>query len=261
MSEHLKIKVRTFLILIFSVTMQFLTLADGYSYHPLITDDTGTQGKGRLQYEFQFEYSHDKEEGIRTQVLNINNTLTYGLTDSLDIALAIPYLYWKEENGEVIDEAGISDIELGIKYRFYEGERFRIALKPSILIPAGDEKRGLGAGRFGGSVFLIFDRDFESFTLFLNAGYIRNENNIGERENLWHLSLAGEYRMTEALKVVANAGIERDPERDSEQEPVFLIAGAVYTLSESLDLSGGIKAGLTETESDLSLMAGITMRF
>ena len=31
-----------------------------YAAHPLITDDTGTQGKGRFQLELNGEYSFDK---------------------------------------------------------------------------------------------------------------------------------------------------------------------------------------------------------
>lgn len=232
-----------------------------FAYHPLITDDTGTQGKGRYQYEFQLEYGYDEEEDIKTKELSVNNTLTYGLSDNLDMGIGLPYLYWKEENSESIDEDGFSDIEFGLKYRFYEGDGLKIAIKPSISIPTGDEERGLGAGRAGGKVFLIIDKEFKNVTLFFNAGYLRNENKIGERKNLWHISLAGEYRLSEAFKAVANVGIEQNPEKDSSEEPVFLIVGAVYSLSDSLDLSAGIKTGLTSVETDLSLMGGITWRF
>lgn len=251
---------RVLLISIFIFSL-ILYLSPAYAYHPLITDDTGTQGKGRYQYEFQLEYGYDKEEGIKSKELSVNNTLTYGLTDNLDIGIGAPYIYWKEEDGESIHESGFSDIELGLKYRFYEFKGFNAALKPSITIPSGDEKRGLGSGRVTGRLFLILDKEFEDFTLFFNAGYIRNENRIDERKNLWHLSLAGEYRIKEELKIVGNIGMEKAPDRTSDKEPAFLIAGAVYSLSEVFDLSGGVKTGLTTPETDLSFMAGSTLRF
>lgn len=247
------------LFLFLIVTVSF-SIKASYAYHPLITDDTGTQGKGRFQYEFQIEYAMDKEEIKRVDLL-VNNTLTYGITDSIDLAIGIPYLYWKEENHESIDESGFSDIELGIKYRFYEEDGLKIAIKPSITLPNGDEERGLGAGRTGGRLFLLIDREFKDISLFFNAGYIRNENKVDEREDLWHLSIAGEYRISESLKIVANTGIERNPEVGANKHPIFLIAGGVYSPQESLDLSFGVKAGLTEVETDLSLMAGITVRF
>lgn len=256
----LRIKVYHIFFSLF-LLISILNLSPLYAYHPLITDDTGTQGKGRYQYEFQLEYGYDREEGIKTEELSLNNTLTYGLTDNLDIGIGAPYIYWKEEDGESIDESGFSDIELGLKYRFYELKGFKAAIKPSITIPSGDEKRGLGSGRVTGRLFLILDKEFEDFTLFFNAGYIRNENSVDERKNLWHLSLAGEYRIKEELKIVGNIGMEKAPDKTADEELAFLIGGAVYSLSEVFDLSGGIKAGLTKTETDLSLMAGITWRF
>ncbi len=267
-------RIRVLLISFFLFSFIF-SLSPSYAYHPLITDDTGTQGRGRYQYEFQVEYGHDKEEGIKTKELSVNNTLTYGLTDNIDIGIGIPFVYWKEEDGESIDESGFSDIELQLKYRFYEAEGLKVAIKPSITMPTGDEERGLGTGRVTGRLFLILDKEFKDLTIFFNAGYIRNENRIDERKDLWHFSLAGEYRIEEHLKVVGNIGMEKNPDRNQNEEPAFLIAGAVYSFrartedklqsvnhdSEVLDLSLGIKTGLTGPETDLSLLAGITLRF
>ncbi|MCX7793960.1 MAG: transporter [Thermodesulfovibrionales bacterium] len=249
------------LFYLFVILSSTLIFSYARAYHPLITDDTGTQGSGRFQYEFQVEYGSDKEDGIKTEEFTLNNTLTYGLTDNIDISIAVPYIYWKEENGQTIDEEGFSDLELGIKYRFYEREGLKIAIKTSITIPSGDEERGLGTGRFTGKAFLIIDREFKDLTLFFNAGYIRNENRIGERENLWHLSVAGEYRLREDFKIAANAGVEENPDSTSDEKPAFLLGGIVYSVTDTFDLSGGIKAGLTEPETDLSLLAGITLRF
>ncbi len=243
----------------------FLTLVlkvtTASAYHPLITDDTGTQGKGRFQYEFNVEYGYDKEAGIKTEELTVNNTLTYGITDTIDLAIGIPYAYWKEEDGGSIDEDGLSDIELAVKYRFYEAERLRLALKPSITIPSGDSNRGLGTGRVTGRLFLIVDKEFEDFTLFFNVGYIRNENKVGERSDLWHISLAGEYKIKEALKIALNTGVERNPEPDSNTSPAFLLGGLVYSVTEAFDLSAAIKAGLNKPETDWAGLAGITLRF
>ncbi|MFN3739771.1 MAG: transporter [Thermodesulfovibrionales bacterium] len=253
-------RIKVLFIFLFAFSLIF-SVSPVWAYHPLITDDTGTQGEGRWQYDFNVEYGYDKDKGIKTKELSLNNTLTYGLTDNLDIGIGIPYVYWKEEDHESIDESGFSDIELGLKYRFYETKGLNVAIKPSITIPSGDEERGLGTGRVTGRFFLILDREFRDLTFFFNAGYIRNENRIDERKNLWHLSLAGEYRIKEGFKVVGNIGMEKDPDRTSHKNPAFLIIGTVYTFSDAFDLSAGIKRGLTEPETDTSLMAGITLRF
>jgi len=245
----------------FSILFILSVTSTVFAYHPLITDDTGTQGKGRFQYELNIEYGHDKEEGVKTDETAIGMTFTYGLVDNLDIALGIPYLILKEENGKTIEEDGIGDLAFDIKYRFYEKDGLRIAMKPGIGFPTGDYERRLGSGKVTGRIFLIIDKEFEPVTLFFNAGYIRNENKVAERRDLWHISLAGEYKLKENFKIVLNTGIETNPEKGSDTHPTFLLGGLVYSISESFDLSGGIKTGLNSAETDLSVLAGITLRF
>ena len=71
-----------------------------YAAIPLITDDTGTQGKGKFQLELAGEYGHDKEESVTNKNSDFSAALTYGVADSLDIVLSIPYQIWHaEENG------------------------------------------------------------------------------------------------------------------------------------------------------------------
>ena len=41
---------------------------------PLITDDTGTQGKGKSQIEIFGEYVYDKEEGVKTKETDLAAT-------------------------------------------------------------------------------------------------------------------------------------------------------------------------------------------
>src|SRR5512135_311293 len=48
-------------ILLFGVSPAFGT-------HPLFTDDTLTQGKGKSQVEMSFQYEHDDDSGIKTEL-------------------------------------------------------------------------------------------------------------------------------------------------------------------------------------------------
>jgi len=226
----------------------------GFAYHPLITDDTGTQGKGRFQCELNVEYGYEKEENIETEEAALGMTLTYGVVDNLDIAAGISYLFLPENNG-------IGDLSLDIKYRFYERRGLMIGLKGGLNFPAGDYGKGLGSGMINGRIFLMIDKEFALLTLFFNAGYIRNENRVDERKNLWHLSLAGEYKLMKSLKIALNTGIETNPEKGSKNHPLFLLGGLVYSSYENFDLSGGIKTELTSAETHLSVLAGITFRF
>jgi len=71
-----------------------------FASHPLITDEAGIQGKGKIQLEIDGEYKHDKneDEGITTKTIQLTSTLTCGITDPLDISIGVSVLRkrWSE---------------------------------------------------------------------------------------------------------------------------------------------------------------------
>jgi len=238
--------------------------ACGYAeaMHPLITDDTGTQGKGRFQIEVNGEYSRDREEGVTEETFEIGTIASYGLIDPIDIVLGIPFKKWQSEESGIRDsEKGLSDISLEIKWRFYEEGGLSLAVKPGLTFPTGDDKKGLGSGKATYSLFFIATKKIEPWAFHLNLGYIRNENRLDERNDLWHASLANEWEVARNLKLVGNIGMERNPEKGSSTHPAFVIGGIVYSIREDLDIDFGLKGGLTKTEADYSLLAGIAWRF
>lgn len=241
------------------LSMILLIYSSAAAYHPLITDDSGTQGRGNAQLELGIEYAQDKAEGITSKETLLSATVAYGLIDSIDIILGIPYLFVKETGKEC--ENGISDISIEIKCSYGTINNFNLAIKPGITIPSGDDEKGFGTAEITATLFLIIDREFENTSLYFNAGYIRNENKIDERKNLWHISLAGEYRITDALKLVVNAGMEKNPEEESSENPAFLIGGLVYSVIDNLNLDIGVKTGLNSAETDYTLLTGITLNF
>lgn len=100
----------------------------------------------------------------------------------------------------------------------------------------------------------------------LNLGYIRNEYKLpadenANRKDLWRVSLASQADVVKGLKAVANIGMERNPDKTSDTYPAFILGGLIYSITESLDIDAGIKVGLNKTETDISYLAGITLRF
>lgn len=238
-----------------------------WSAHPLITDDTGTQGKGRFQLELNGQYDRDKEietgAPVESTAWQAGATLSYGIVESADLVLNLPYVSAEvEKNGiSVYDEDGISDVSLEVKWRFYETGGLSFALKPGIILPTGDEKKELGAGRVGYHLFLIGSKEYEPWAFHVNLGYIRNNNVFDEKENIWHASIASMYEAVRGLNLVANVGIESNPDQAADNDPAFAVLGAIYAVNEDFDIDAGIKFGLTSSETDMSLMAGIAVRF
>lgn len=243
-----------------------LHAAVSYAAHPLITDDTGTQGKGGLQLELNAEYAYDKEREedvtVTEKATEISTTLSYGVADTVDFVLGIPFQWVRvtEDGRRVESESGFADVALELKWRFYEQNGLSFALKPGISIPTGDDQRGLGTGRVGWGLFLIGSKETAPWAFHANVGYTRNENSADERENIWHASVAATVEVAEGLQLAANTGIETNPDRGSNTHPVFIIGGIIYSISENVDIDFGIKAGLNRAETDYAVLAGIAWR-
>ena len=239
-----------------SVLFVLCLVANSYAAHPLITDDTGTQGTGKFELEVNVEYSNDNGDST-TQFAA---TLSSGIRENIDLVIGTPYqfLRTRDDDGGWATEDGISDILLELKWRFYEKDGLGFALKPGIILPTGDEDKGLGDGEPAYSLFLITTKEIDPLILHFNLGYIKNGR---ELRDIWHYSLAGEYKVTKPLTIVANIGGETNPDRESNVHPVFLVGGIVYNLTENFDIDFGIKTGLNKAEADYTLLAGIILRF
>jgi hypothetical protein len=46
-----------------------------------------------------------------------------------------------------------------------------------------------------------------------------------------------------------------------DKHPAFILGGVIYSITESLDIDFGIKAGLNDVETDYAFLAGLAFRF
>jgi hypothetical protein len=238
-----------------------------WAAHPLITDDTGTQGKGKFQLELNGQYDwdsdHSEDASFKSTGGQAAATLSYGVAENVDLVLSLPYLWGKTEVNEITlyDEQGIGDAVLEMKWRLFEKDGFSLALKPGISIPTGNDEKGLGAGLLGGHIFLIGSKELGSWAFHATLGYIRNENKADEHKDIWHASVAATWEVIKNLKLATNVGIEHNPDDDANNDPAFLIGGIIYSINENFDVDLGIKCGLDSSETDISALAGVAFRF
>lgn len=233
-----------------------------FAAHPLITDDAGTMGAGKAQLEMNGEYGHDKEDGVTSTKTEGAATLSYGLSETVDLVVGLPYQHLRvKEADTTLTENGISDTAIEVKWRFYEHDDLSLAIKPGLTLPTGDDEKGLSSGKASYSLFFIASQEMDPWAFHLNLGYIRSENTLDEEKDLWHASVAASLAVTEDLHAVANLGVESNPAKLTGSDPAFFLAGLVYALSEEFDLDCGIKYGLTDPETDYTVLAGVTWKF
>ena len=228
-----------------------------WASHPLVTDDTGTQGQGHFQLEVNGQYDNNKEDGKTITGGQAAAALSYGLTDTIDVVVGAPYLWTEDANG-------LSDMSVDVKFRIFENDGLSFAVKPGLSLPTGDQGNGLGTGKVGGHLYLIGTKETGPWCFSVNLGYIRNETDMDAdsvEKNIWHISASGAYALNDHWKLVADIVTERNTDRNADNDPVEAIAGVIYSPTKDIDLDLGIKRGITSSAPDWSLMAGTTFRF
>ncbi len=257
---------------IFLVFMLTFLCNQVFAAHPLITDDTGTQGKGKFQIELNSEFNNDKEteQDITTDETSneIATIISYGIKDHIDIVLGIPYQanQLKEDDSITSDDKGLSDISIESKWRFYDKNGLTFAIKPGFAFPTGDENKGLGNGKISRSLTFITTKEINKTVIHINLFYTHNDFDLKEdkeanRKDIWHASLASQISATEQLDLVANIGIESNPDKISNVHPSFILGGVIYSIKENFDVDLGIKGGLNKPETDSTFLAGFAYRF
>ena len=208
------------------------------SFGPILAERAETIGKGRFSFGFTYQnlrfdtiegvdmskipavFSHDdaelrggREDVVTTlnafdvRVNQFNAFLTYGLTDRLDVSVAIPMvsndvmvtsratvqrvgtvdedIHFFRESDDSIGQnrdftafgsaSGLGDITVRVKSNFW---RQTMAFGVDLRVPTGDEMNLLGTGATGAKPFLIWSLSHPIFSPHLNAGYQWNGSSI-----------------------------------------------------------------------------------
>ena len=251
-----------------------------WAAHPFITDDAETQGAGNWQLELQAErgqldYTADTGAGPveqRRKITVFTPVLTYGLLENLDVALGLNHVRQRiTENGMVTEDAdGTADSTLELKWRFYEADGFSLALKPGLLLPTGDENRGLGSGKLSWGVNFIATYEAKPWTFLGNVAYSYVRYKLPQdaddnRADLWRVSGGISYAVRDDLRLVGEAGVRTNASRNDPHLPgsngQFAMLGAIYSPTGKIDLDVGFRKSLNHAELDWTILAGATFRW
>ena len=137
-------------------------LNPAYAAHPLVSEDTGTQGVGGYQVEINTDWL--KDEGVKTRIATA--TLTRGVLENVDTFINLPYTLSKPN--------GFNDVSIGVKWRFFEADGFSMGLKPEYRLASGDQEKSLGDGRSGEALTLMTQYEWGAFTWLFNIGSERH---------------------------------------------------------------------------------------
>jgi len=264
------------------LTSSFILLPSslGWAAHPFITDDTGTQGAANWQLELQADFSRNESTADvgagpveqRRKVSAFTPVLSYGILDNLDVQLGLTRLrQHTTENGIVTaDASGMGDAALELKWRFYEANGLSLGLKPGLLLPSGDENRGLGTGRTSWGVTVIAAYEAEPWTFLGNIAYTQARYKLAQdaansRSDLWRVSGGVAYALTGEVRLVGELGARTNESKNDAFLPgsngQFAMVGVIYSPGKNLDLDAGFRKNLNNAEFDKAFLVGATFRW
>jgi len=232
-----------------------------HAAHPLLTEDTGTQGAGNFQLELTGERGREATDAGTLRTDRPAAVVSYGLVDTADLQIGTSYLGLRLDDGTMpTRNAGLSDVTVDVKWRFLEQGPLSLALKPGIIIPVGSEARGLGRGNWAGGSLLVLSYEPGPVAFHSHLGYLYNDI-VGERRSLWHLSGAVTWQATDQLKVVADVAYDTNPIELGADGVFRTVLGAIYSPVKNVDLDVGVKRGHQRPALGVAWLAGLTVRW
>ena len=238
--------------------------------HPLITDDTGTQGPGGVLVESNVNYLKDNQ--FKSTAVPV--AFTAGIGETMDAAFEIPYLWLYPSPATGDDENGFSDVLFKFKHRFYEREKkageheqFELSLAYQVAFsqPMGREEKGLGAGTARWGARLISTTEWESVEINANIGY-ESSGKALRRGNFTFdhavaLSIAAKYERAKPWEPVVELAVIRIKETDVYSRIANALVGMIYEPSEHFYVDAGVRVGLNANSEDYGLLAGFGYKF
>ena len=222
---------------------------DAHAAHPLITEDTGTQGAGRYQLEVSAEEREDR--ATRRDIEVVTGVLSYGIGETADVQAGVP---WYRSGPD-----GVGDASLDLKWRFFERDAWSLALKPGLTLPTGDERDGHGTGKITWGSLIILSYQPGAIGVHAHAGFRRNENKLGQRESLRQLAAAATYRIGDVRFV---GELTRETNRVPGGGTVrYTTLGAIWSMTRDVDLDIGWRNGNGSAPIDEALLLGATVRW
>lgn len=254
-------------ITVLAAVFPIMCASSVFAAHPLISDDAGTLGKGGIQVEVNGEIGVDSEtvagSTVKTTSSKMSTSFGHGLTEKLDLNIGIARPWGSiDVDGATSDDPGSVDVSFGAKWQVHEKNGLSIALKPSLgysyAVNTPDDDYTTSYG-----VSVVLTKELEPFSLHLNLGYTYNDYNLAGagRNSIWNFCAAAVYDARKNMKLVADVGASSNSDRTVSEMPAFALLGAIYAINKNIDASIGGKIGLTNAETDVTGLFGITFKF
>ena len=222
--------------------------------HPMLSEDTGTQGAGN--YELELGYDWSRLDGLHSFLFQPQ--LSLGTSPTFDL---IVQPSWLRDSGAA-DAAvrGLGDTNLDFKWRFFGAAPLSLGVRAGLEVPSAQNALGLPPGHLGGHAILVGTIDTAPWTIDLNAGYAHADYFPGARSDLLHFSLAVLYSVDARMVLVFDTAADSNPDPTQPSSMGVALVGAIYTIRPGLDVDAGFRERLNTGAPAQQWLVGITYR-
>ena len=228
-----------------------------YAAHPFVTEDPGTQGKGKFELELGFgAFRGDPSIPGRNAIAAPQFSI--GVADDVDLIGQVVRVEQTPTEGPTV--IGQGSVLLDVKWRFKETDRYALGVRAGLDVPTGDGSDGLGSGQLGAHAIGIAALTLDDYAVYANAVYVYTRQ-PGTRRNLGGFSIALTRPDDRPLRGFVEAAMYSNTDPARSQWPAFARVGAIYSVTSWLDVDAGIQARLNGAASRVALLLGATLRW
>lgn len=203
---------------------------------PFLTDDPVPVDRHHTEVNLALQGTRADAGRAGTLSADVN----YGCAREMQCHIAVPLAFASAPEGGW--QAGVGDIELGVKYRFFNRKEdgAMAAIYPTAFLASGDASRGLGNGHAQVLLPLWVQKASGPWTWDAGAGYLVNRA-IGAR-NSWYLGLLAQRSFGERLSLGAEIFHRTRVAEDAPPTSGFNV-GATIKLADTRNLLVSVGRG------------------
>lgn len=219
----------------------------------MLSEDTGTQGKGNLELEL----GYDRSQQAGDKIFLFQPQLSVGGSTTLDL---IVQPSWLVDQGDTQRLKGLGDTNLDAKWRFYGKDPWSYGVRAGFELPTAKQGLGLAHRELSPHAILVATGDFTPLTLDANIGYGRAPADPTHRGNLYHFSGAATVESAQKVFFLVDLSIDSNPDAQGGSYSAIALAGVIYTIRPGLDIDVGFRNRLNSVGPVQQYLVGITFR-
>lgn len=225
-----------------------------FAGHPMLSEDTGTQGRGNAELELGYEW--DELSGMAS--LLFQPQLSVGASSTVDLIVQPSWLVTDVEPQGRVHAFG--DTNLDVKWRFYGSAPWSLGIRGGLEVPTAGEGLGLPHHKVAPHAILVATGDYKPFSFDANLGMARLPADAGERADLYHVSVAGLYEQSERVFFIVDTAVDSNPSTTGRNYLKAALVGVIFTAYAGLDIDVGYRTRLDPGGVVHQWLVGFTFR-